>query len=208
MFEQYPNLLSGGADSLFWNKKSEEVSIYIYFRRISYSVCLGFRELHCAPPSEYRTMLCTIDLRCAPPTCVMHHGCTPPTCVVHHGAHFGGAQCTFVLIRWCTRQFWMYMLSHHLDGTQCDVVSILVAVCVCVKSIMPYRLHNFALVIIMRSGLVFHYNIYKSHDRQFPSEEREGEGVERHIWLKHAGYRPCSVSNQSTHSRRPAYHRD
>ncbi len=28
----------------------------------------------CAPPSEYRTTLCTIDLRCAAPTCIVHHG--------------------------------------------------------------------------------------------------------------------------------------
>ena len=36
-------------------------------------VCLGFWNLRCAPLCGYRTTLCTTDLRCAPPTCVVHH---------------------------------------------------------------------------------------------------------------------------------------
>ncbi len=38
------------------------------------AVCLGLWDRCLAPPSEYRTTLCTIDLCCAPPTCVVHHG--------------------------------------------------------------------------------------------------------------------------------------
>ena len=34
----------------------------------------GFVEpIRCAPLQQYRATLCTIDLRCAPPTCVVHH---------------------------------------------------------------------------------------------------------------------------------------
>ncbi len=40
-------------------------------------VCLcesgGLWDLHCAPICGYRTMLYTTDLRCVPPTCVVHH---------------------------------------------------------------------------------------------------------------------------------------
>ena len=47
------------------------------------SVCVGLWELHCAPPSEHRIlfmMLCTIDLCCEPPTCVVHHRHTGDLC--------------------------------------------------------------------------------------------------------------------------------
>ncbi len=37
---------------------------------------------------------------------------------------FGGAQCSFVLIRWCTWQFVMYVIHYHLDRAHCDVVSL------------------------------------------------------------------------------------
>ncbi len=38
--------------------------------------------------------------------------------------HFVRAQCSFVLIRWCTRRFFMYVMPHDLDGAQCGVVSL------------------------------------------------------------------------------------
>ncbi len=44
------------------------------------SVCLGLWGLRCAPPRGYRTMLCTTDLRCAPPGSVVHHGAQGGLC--------------------------------------------------------------------------------------------------------------------------------
>ncbi len=39
-------------------------------------------DLRCAPLQSYRDMLSTIDLHCAPLTCVMHHGAQGgPTCL-------------------------------------------------------------------------------------------------------------------------------
>ena len=34
----------------------------------------GLRGLCCAPLQQHRATLCTIDLHCAPSTCVVHHG--------------------------------------------------------------------------------------------------------------------------------------
>ena len=48
-------------------------TIYLVFHRVHSVYTIPFCPV-CAPPSEYRTMLCTIDLRCAPPTCVVHYG--------------------------------------------------------------------------------------------------------------------------------------
>ena len=53
----------------------------------SVCVCLGVWDLHCSPPCDYRTTLCTIDLRCAPPTCVVHHGEQGGTMSVRCGGH-------------------------------------------------------------------------------------------------------------------------
>ncbi len=40
-------------------------------------VCVGLWDLCCALPQRYRTTLCTTDLRCAPPTCIVHHRTRP-----------------------------------------------------------------------------------------------------------------------------------
>ncbi len=42
------------------------------------SVFMGLRDLRCAPPHEYRTMLCNIDLRCTPPSQILWYGCVGP----------------------------------------------------------------------------------------------------------------------------------
>ena len=90
------------------------------------SAFVGPIYLHCAPLQKYRAMLCTIDLRCAPPTCIVHHGahggptvwvcgtyvvhhfngaelhCAPPTCVVdhRHALCITDLHCT----PWCSRK--------------------------------------------------------------------------------------------------------
>ena len=38
--------------------------------------------------------------------------------------HFGSAQCSFAQIRWYTWCISMYIISKHLHGAQCDVVSL------------------------------------------------------------------------------------
>ncbi len=38
------------------------------------SVCACLWNVHCAPLQWHRAMLCTTNLRCAPPTYVVHHG--------------------------------------------------------------------------------------------------------------------------------------
>ena len=40
------------------------------------------------------------------------------------GVHFVSAQCSFVLIRWCTRRFCMFVISSDYDGAQYDVFSL------------------------------------------------------------------------------------
>ncbi len=42
--------------------------------------------------------------------------------------HFGGAQCRFVRIRWCTWWFCVFIMDYRLDGAQCVVVSLDVCV--------------------------------------------------------------------------------
>ena len=69
-------------------------------------------------------------------TFVVHHlngtglHCAPPTCIVHHRPALCTVCCTpwctrgiFVLIRWCTRYFCMFVLSSDHDGAQYDFVS-------------------------------------------------------------------------------------
>ena len=72
----------------------------------------------------------------------MHHFvgtglcCAPTTCVVHHGAQggpdlqCGSAQRSFVLIRWCTRRFCMFVINSDRDGALYDVVNLDVGVSV------------------------------------------------------------------------------
>ncbi len=97
------------------------------FKCLSRWFSLGLWELGCAPPQWYRTTLCTTVLPCAPVTCVVHQ--RPVLCImVHKGdlclwevgvdskhnqgsqckfctnIHFGGAQRSIVLTRWCTRR--------------------------------------------------------------------------------------------------------
>ncbi len=43
-------------------------------------VCVSLWDLHCATSRGYRTSLCTTNLRCAPPTCVVHHGAQGGLC--------------------------------------------------------------------------------------------------------------------------------
>ncbi len=78
------------------------------------------------------------QLRCAPSTCtdpeydhlVVHNVYIQIKVhnvhvVVYRYVHFGGAQCIFLLVRWCTWRFVMFVTSYHLDdGAQCDVVSL------------------------------------------------------------------------------------
>ncbi len=68
-------------------------------------------------------------LHCVLSTCVVHH--RPGLCtMVHKGDLYWGTLllCTmyssFVLIRWCTWQFFVFDISYHLDGAQYDVVSL------------------------------------------------------------------------------------
>ena len=91
------------------------------------SVFLGLWDLRChccAPPQWHRTMLCTTDLRRAPPTCIMHHGTdknvlasptsdghtsrSPLRTMVHNAGRWrttqvGGAQHSPVPLRWSQR---------------------------------------------------------------------------------------------------------
>ncbi len=51
----------------------------------------------------------------------VHH--RPALCTMHkHHQKCWLSRCGFVLIRWCTWHFFMYTMSHHLHGAQCDVV--------------------------------------------------------------------------------------
>ena len=74
--------------------------------------------------------------RCAPLTCVVHH--QPALCTTRGtyvcekfciAVHFGGAQCSFVLTRWCTKRFRRFVISFDCDGARYDVVSLAVWVC-------------------------------------------------------------------------------
>ncbi len=47
--------------------------VWIPCRLAGHSDSAGF-VLRCAPLQWYRAPLCTIDLHCAPPTCIVHHG--------------------------------------------------------------------------------------------------------------------------------------
>ncbi len=68
---------------------------------------------------RYRAMLCTIDLCCAPPICVVHDGSESAPNFFRSRNHV-----TKVLIRWRPWRFFMYVIRRHLDGAQCDVVSL------------------------------------------------------------------------------------
>ena len=57
--------------------------------------------------------LCTTELCCAPPACIVHHGAQGgPRSVRSTDVHFDSAQSSFVLIRWCTRWFCMFIIDH------------------------------------------------------------------------------------------------
>ncbi len=60
-------------------------------------------------------MLCTIDLCCA-------HIKVQNVVLYQHTVW--RCKCSFVLIRWGTWRFVMYVIIYHLDGAQCDVVSL------------------------------------------------------------------------------------
>ncbi len=74
---------------------------------------------------NHQAVLHTTELRCAP-------WCTRGTCVPEKfctDVHFGGAEFSFVLTRWCIRQFCMFAISSDRDGAQYDVISLAVSVC-------------------------------------------------------------------------------
>ncbi len=103
--------------------------------------------------------LVSTGLRCAPPGCVVHHGAQGGPLSVRSGhgwivhiiflwlttnvqikghsvqfctnIHFGSAQRSFVLIRWCTRRFCMFVKNHLQDGVQSSVVSLSVCLSIC-----------------------------------------------------------------------------
>ncbi len=85
-------------------------------------VCVGLWELHCAPLRGYRTMLYTINLCCA-----------PPSCVVQHGAQGGPMS----VRRWCTRRFCIFVTNHSRYGAQYDVTSLTVSTICCVCCVNP-----------------------------------------------------------------------
>ncbi len=76
---------------------------------------------------QYKTTLCTTDLHCALVT-DLHCAswCTRETYVamgVCTDVHFGGAQCSFVLTRWCTQRFCSFVISSDREGAQYNVDS-------------------------------------------------------------------------------------
>ncbi len=117
-----------------------EPPVLLYVRGRSYKngvVCvrvfLGLWDLRCAPPSEYRNMLCTINLRCAPwctkGTYVRQMWRLPPTFVVDNVTLYrlSGAQddnCIFVI---------RFLLS----ASAVEVIEMISSVCV---SAYPYML--------------------------------------------------------------------
>ena len=108
--------------------------------------------LEYAPLQRYRATLSTTDLRCAPSTGIVHHGeLCGPTCKSRFtmqfctSVHLGGAQWSFVLIRWCTRQFCMFDMDHDRDVAQYNVVNLGAHLSVCVSldqnSFQPAKIH-------------------------------------------------------------------
>ncbi len=64
------------------------------------------------------------ELRCAPSVCIVHH--RRALCIMAHNGdilggifHFFGGSYTLVV----HMTFFMYVISYHLNGAQCDVVS-------------------------------------------------------------------------------------
>ena len=51
--------------------------------------------------------------------------------------HIGSAQYILVLIRWCTRQFCMFVTNNLWDGAQYNVVSLSVCLSVCLSVTWP-----------------------------------------------------------------------
>ena len=125
------------------------------FGSVHPSVCVGLWDLRCALLQQYRTTLCTADLRCAPfftrnywrtwnvrdmkSSRIWAIGSSrawkTSKQVFHAREHFmfysmsvRSAQRSFVLIRWCTRRFCMFTISSVRDGAQYNVGSL--AVCV------------------------------------------------------------------------------
>ena len=74
----------------------------------------GLLKLRCVPPSEYRITLCTIDLRCAPPTCIVRYGAQGVPVSIRCGGRprRQGSHCSSVL--WCltfeTRFVWYWVI--------------------------------------------------------------------------------------------------
>ena len=88
------------------------------FGSVGPTVQLGLWNLRCAPLQWYRATLCTINLCCAP-------WCT-------RGASFfrSRGHPEVLKMQLCTDQmvhqkiFHVHVISHHLDGAQCEVVSL------------------------------------------------------------------------------------
>ena len=51
------------------------------------SVWVCDRALHCVPPHGYHTTLCTTDLHCAQPGCIVHHGAQGSPIFKRSGGH-------------------------------------------------------------------------------------------------------------------------
>ena len=111
-----------------WRFHTFVINIFLMVHNavLSVSVCVGLWELCCTPLQWYRAKLCTTDL-------VVYQGAQGGPVFEKYGlctnVHFGAAQRSFVLIRWCTRWFCMNVISNHPDGAQCDVVSLALSVC-------------------------------------------------------------------------------
>ncbi len=90
---------------------------------------------------HHRPALCTTALHCAP-WCTWgnysifvvdnehaNQGSQYSSVTMH--TSIGSAQRSFVLIRWCTKQFSIFVISFDHDGAgaQCNIVSLVVSVC-------------------------------------------------------------------------------
>ncbi len=93
---------------------------------------------------RYKATLCTIDLRCAPSTCVVHHKLALCTMVhVHKGDLIffrsrGQPLLMYTLVGHNVALYWLggahdnlFVMDHHLDAAQCDAVSLAVSCLTC-----------------------------------------------------------------------------
>ena len=60
------------------------------------------------------------------------------------------AHCSFVLIRWCTRWFYMFVISPVHDGAQYDVVTLPVCACQFVSTFKAERIDVWSQNLVQR----------------------------------------------------------